>query len=149
MNGCLGGLVMITAGCDVMPPWGCLLAGIAGGVCVDLVEDRFECWKIDDTVSAVAVHGTCGVIGGILAGFAAPGINGFYQLGVITACLLMVFVLMLALFKTLKKWEHLEISEAEEAEGLDWVEHNLQAYIPQLGNWDRASIPHETGDNKD
>lgn len=56
MNGCLAGLVSITAGCAVVQSWAALLIGAIGGAlflgCSKLLVQR----RIDDAVDAVPVH---------------------------------------------------------------------------------------------
>jgi Amt family ammonium transporter len=62
MNGCLAGLVSITAGCAVVQSWAALLIGAIGGAlflgCSKLLVKR----RIDDAVDAVPVHVSLGCI---------------------------------------------------------------------------------------
>lgn len=97
IGGVLGGLVAITASCDVMPPWGAMLVGSSAGLVHNLAFERLKRAKLDDVAGAIPVHGACGVWGTFLAGFAAiPGTDGapasfnWYQplvqmLGIVTA----------------------------------------------------------------
>ena len=56
-NGALAGLVAITAGCDVVDPFGAAIIGIVAGVlCIFSVEFFDNVAKIDDPVGAVSVH---------------------------------------------------------------------------------------------
>ena len=56
-NGALAGLVAITAGCDVVDPFGAAIIGIVAGVlCIFSVEFFDNIAKIDDPVGAVSVH---------------------------------------------------------------------------------------------
>lgn len=75
LNGALGGLVAITAGCDIVSPFGAAIIGIiAAFVIVFGIEFVDKILKIDDPVGAVGVHGMCGAIGTILTGlFALDG----------------------------------------------------------------------------
>lgn len=77
MNGCLAGLVAITAPCAFVPSWAaCIIGTIAGVlvcVAVMVLENRF---KIDDPVGAVAVHGINGLWGVIAVGIFADGRYG-------------------------------------------------------------------------
>jgi len=56
MNGCLAGLVSITAGCAVVQSWAALIIGAVGATlflsCSKLLVRR----RIDDAVDAVPVH---------------------------------------------------------------------------------------------
>lgn len=79
LNGSLGGLVGITAGCAFVEPWAALVIGAISGVLVLLSADAFERLKIDDPAGAFHVHGTCGIFGALAIGiFGQPelGANG-------------------------------------------------------------------------
>ena len=56
MNGCLAGLVSVTAGCSVVQSWAALIIGAIGAAlflgCSKLLVKR----RIDDAVDAVPVH---------------------------------------------------------------------------------------------
>ena len=76
LNGSLAGLVAITAGCDMVDPFGAAssLALIAGFVVVFGIEFIDKKLKVDDPVGAVGVHGLCGATGTLLTGlFAVDG----------------------------------------------------------------------------
>lgn len=130
LNGILGGLVGITACCDVMTyNEAALIIGpvaavlIIGGV---MLLDKLQ---IDDPVGAFPVHGLCGVWGclsiGILHSDAAS--FGVQFKGTLLICG-WSFLTMLALFAVLKAIGILRVSEAEEQKGLDVSEHGMQAY---------------------
>jgi hypothetical protein len=74
MNGCLGGLVAITAGCAVVEPWAAVVIGtIAGWTYLGSSELLLKL-RIDDAVDAIPVHLGNGLWGVIAVGFfAAPG----------------------------------------------------------------------------
>lgn len=71
MNGCLAGLVSITAGCAVVQSWAALLIGAIGGAlflgCSKLLVKR----RIDDAVDAVPVHLSSGIWGSLSVGLLA------------------------------------------------------------------------------
>lgn len=69
LNGTLGGLVGITAGCAYLAPWAAVIVGITSGILVVLAMDTMESLRIDDPVGAFAVHGVCGVTGTLAIGF--------------------------------------------------------------------------------
>ena len=131
LNGVLAGLVGITAGCDAVLPIGAIGIGLVAGVLVvyaTLWLERF----IDDPVSAVAVHGVCGVWGTLaVAIFAAEGFS-LAQLGVqaigVGAAFLWTFPISYALFSALKAVMGLRIDEETESGGLDLHEHGTRAY---------------------
>jgi ammonium transporter, Amt family len=77
MNGCLGGLVAVTAGCAVYEPWVAIIVGMIGGWAYILGTKTLIMFKIDDAVDAVPVHFFNGMWGIIAAGlFAKPGAMG-------------------------------------------------------------------------
>jgi Amt family ammonium transporter len=64
MNGVLGGLVAVTAGCHVMSPMSAVILGAVAGICVVYAAWILENWfHLDDVVSAFPVHGVCGILG--------------------------------------------------------------------------------------
>ena len=68
MNGCLTGLVAVTAGCATIDPWAALVIGImAGWIYLGASALMLKC-KIDDAVDAVPVHMFGGAWGVIAAG---------------------------------------------------------------------------------
>lgn len=73
-SGGLGGIITASAGNDLYHPYQAFLIAMLGVWCAYRlhywVERRF---KIDDAVGAVAVHGYCGAIGVIVAGFVLWG----------------------------------------------------------------------------
>ncbi|NOT72294.1 MAG: ammonium transporter [Hyphomicrobium sp.] len=76
-NGALAGLVAVCAGSDVMHPLGALATGaIAGVIFVRMFMISTDKWKIDDVLGVWALHGLCGLWGGI-----ACGIFGLKALG--------------------------------------------------------------------
>lgn len=64
MGSALGGLVAITAGCNVMTPTSAFIVGglaaLVHNYSYDLILRR---WRLDDVVAATPVHGFCGVLG--------------------------------------------------------------------------------------
>ena len=134
-NGALAGLVAITAGCDVVDPFGAAIIGIVAGVlCVFSVEFFDNIAKIDDPVGAVSVHFANGLWGTLAVGlFATDGGlfygGGFAKLGVqaLGAVSVAAWVLaaMFIIFTIIKKTVGLRVSEQEEIDGLDIHEHGL------------------------
>jgi len=127
INGALGGLVSITAGCANLTPGSAILAGLIGGVLVVLSVMFLDRIRIDDPVGAVSVHGTCGAWGTLAAGLF--NMNGFSmaQMGVqvtgIVACFVWSFGLGFILFKAIDAAIGLRVSREEELQGLDITEH--------------------------
>ena len=76
-NGALAGLVAVCAGSDVMHPLGSfVVGGVAGVIFVKMFVQSTQAWKIDDVLGVWALHGLCGLWGGI-----ACGIFGLKQFG--------------------------------------------------------------------
>src|SRR5690606_707684 len=73
LNGVLGGLVAVTAGCDVFTPGLSLLVGFIGGFFLVLSmlfsEQKL---RLDYAVGAVAVNCVCGVWATLAMGLLAP-----------------------------------------------------------------------------
>lgn len=73
MNGCLGGLVSITAGCALIEPWAACIVGFTAGLLYLWFSNKLCHWCIDDAVDAIPVHMINGLWGLIAAGlFATP-----------------------------------------------------------------------------
>lgn len=66
MGGILGGLVAITASANLMSPTVSILIGALAGIIHNLAYEWLIRLKLDDPVSAVPVHGACGMLGIIL-----------------------------------------------------------------------------------
>lgn len=145
LNGCLAGLVSITASCGSVTILGAMILGLIGGVLVVFSVLFFErVLKIDDPVGAISVHGICGIWGtlsvGIFgtttidSGLLSDGIiyGGFSQFGVqalgIAAVFAFVFPSTYIVFSGIKASVGLRVSEDEELEGLDITEHGNEAY---------------------
>jgi Amt family ammonium transporter len=135
LNGSLGGLVAITAGCDAVSPVGAFFIGlIASFVIVFGIEFIDQKLKVDDPVGAVGVHGLCGAAGTILTGiFALDGgllygggahMTMIQALGVIAATA-WTGGSMFVVFLVIKAAVGLRVTAEEELEGLDVREHAL------------------------
>lgn len=138
LNGVLGGLVAITAGCASVTPLGAVLIGVAASIAlvfgIKFIEKTL---KIDDPVGAIGVHGVCGATGTILTGvFATDGGllygGGFSLLSVqllgVAAIALWTLSMSFALFSAIKATIGLRVSSEDELEGLDRHEHLVEAY---------------------
>lgn len=135
LNGALAGLVAITAGCDMVDPFGAAIIGvIAAFVIVFGVEFVDKKLRIDDPVGAIGVHGMCGMVGTLCVGLFAIDGGVFYgggfdffitQLIGVAAVAAWVVVMMLIIFTIIKKTIGLRVSPEEEIAGLDMEEHGL------------------------
>ena len=153
-NGCLAGLVSITAGAYVLSPWSAILAGFVGSVVLWGSSKLLLKLKIDDPLEAFPVHGACGAWGVIAVGlFADQKLLGSYMgaasvadqknygallggggkllgnqiLGIVVITL-WVGATIGGLFFALKMAGMLRASAEEEAAGLDESKHGGSAY---------------------
>ena len=131
LNGLLAGLVSITAGADVVGPWGAVVMGAIGGVIVVFSILLLDKMKIDDPVGAISVHGVVGIWGTISLVFFATEGNEFSlvsQVIGVVAVYGFAFVFSLILCIIGKAAMGIRVSQEEEAEGLDVAEHGAPAY---------------------
>jgi Amt family ammonium transporter len=144
LNGCLAGLVAVTAPCAfVTIPSGALI-GLIGGVLVVVGVLAFDKLKLDDPVGALAVHLMNGVWGTLALGIfydndvatsiaaLATGLTPMQQFLVQLKGVLYVaaFALPVSLgfWYAIKFTLGLRVSPEEELEGLDLGEHGMSAY---------------------
>ena len=82
-NGALAGLVAVCAGSDVMHPLGAFVTGaVAGALFVTMFQVSTNKWQVDDVLGVWALHGLCGLWGGIACGIF--GLKAFGGLGGVT-----------------------------------------------------------------
>ncbi|MFP4486832.1 MAG: methyl-accepting chemotaxis protein, partial [Campylobacterales bacterium] len=154
LNGVLGGLVAITAGCAVVDPIGAVFIGIGGGIVVYLAELLLiYVLKIDDPVGAIPVHGFAGAWGtlslAIFASSEALGGNSHLEqlwiqaIGVVSA-FLWAFILGLVLFYLLKFVNQLRVPPEYEIRGLNETEHGAKQTM--LETYDTIDYMIKTGD---
>ena len=138
LNGILAGLVGITAGCDVVSPWGAVIIGfVCGIVLVFAIEFIDHKLHIDDPVGASSVHGVCGILGTLMTGLLATDGGLFYgggwhffgvqALGIVVIDLWAALCGFL-LFFGIKKFFGLRVEPRVEEEGLDVYEHGEGCY---------------------
>jgi ammonium transporter, Amt family len=146
VNGCLAGLVAITAPCAFVTVNASLLIGVVAGLIVVGAVKLLDALKIDDPVGAVPVHLCNGVFGTLCVGLfavdkitgAATG-NGLFngggatlliaQLKGIAAVGVYTLVASFVFWLVIKAIFGLRVSAQEEIEGLDIGEHGQLAYI--------------------
>lgn len=137
LNGALAGLVAITAPCDGVSIGASVLIGMIAGVLVVFSVLMFDMIKVDDPVGAISVHGVCGAWGTLAAGLfnLESGLfygHGFDQLITQIIGILVAFVWAFGtsylIFFVLKLTMGLRVSEEEEIQGLDLLEHGNEGY---------------------
>ena len=128
LNGCLAGLVGITAGADcVSVPSACVI-GLISGTVVVLSVYFFDRIGIDDPVGALSVHLVCGVFGTLAVGIFSPEHAFLPQLIGVAAVGASCVPSSFAIFWAIKKLAGLRVSKSEELKGLDISEHAMEAY---------------------
>jgi Amt family ammonium transporter len=158
INGCLAGLVAITAPCAFVSINSSIIVGGVAGVIVVFAVLFFDKIKVDDPVGALAVHLVNGVFGTLCVGlFAQDKITGvatgnglfngggFKLLSVQAMGSLSViaftFVASLIFWAVIKVAMGLRVSQEEEITGLDMGEHGMEAYAGfQLNTTDYSTM---------
>jgi Amt family ammonium transporter len=145
LNGCLAGLVAITAPCAFVGVGSSLIIGFIAGGLVVLSVIMFDRLKIDDPVGALSVHLVNGVFGTLAVGlFAQDKITGtatgnglFYgggwtlflaQLAGTFGVAIYTVAISLIAWAVLKATLGIRVSLQEEIHGLDVGEHGNAAY---------------------
>lgn len=151
LNGCLAGLVAITAPCAFVSIGAGAVIGFIGGVLAVMAVLFFDKIKIDDPVGALSVHLVNGVWGTLALGLFFHGkaqygdgaiantvaaldtgltkgaqflvqLKGVIMVGAFT------FILSLVVWYIIKAVLGVRVSAEEETEGLDIGEHGNEAY---------------------
>lgn len=145
LNGCLAGLVAITAPCAFVSVPSALIIGSIAGVIVVLAVMMFDRLRLDDPVGALSVHLLNGVFGTICVGLFCTAdltptkLNGLFidgdmkqllwQLKGVVYCAVYVFAVATVAWLLLKFTVGIRVSREEELEGLDSGEHGNEAYF--------------------
>ena len=145
INGCLAGLVAITAPCAFVSINSSLVIGGISGVIVVFAVLFFDKMRIDDPVGALAVHLANGVWGTLSVGLFAQdkitGVatgNGLFNGGGLSllgvqamgsaSVILFTLVASLIFWGVIKATMGLRVAQEEEINGLDLGEHGMEAY---------------------
>jgi Amt family ammonium transporter len=148
VNGCLAGLVAITAPCAfVSAPAAVLIGSIAGVLVVEAVL-LFDKLRVDDPVGATSVHLVNGVFGTLCVGiFGIKGLSGlpndgllhgggFTQLWIqmkgVAAVGAFTFAVSFAVWHVLRLTMGVRVKAEDEIGGLDQAEIGMEAY-PEAG----------------
>ncbi len=144
INGCLAGLVAITAPCAFVSVMSSAIIGAIAGILVVLAVIGFDKVRVDDPVGALAVHLVNGVWGTFAVGLFAEsqwtpahtaGLFFGGGLGQLTTQMLgimaagaSVFGMALLAWSLIKATMGIRVSIQEEIEGLDIGEHGQTTY---------------------
>lgn len=127
LNGCLAGLVGITAGADQLTVAQAILVGAVCGAVAVLSVIGLDRLKIDDPVGATTVHLVCGILGTLFVAL-SPDFTFMTQLIGVLAYGAVCFPAALVIFLALKFTVGIRVSKEEELKGLDLGEHGMEAY---------------------
>jgi len=135
MNGCLGGLVAITAGVSVVSSPLAILIGVVGGMVVIAFEEFLHYLRIDDAVGAIPVHLGAGIWGTLAVGLygdletLGTGLSRIEQISVqllgIVVYGLWAFGVTYAVLRFVNLIHPLRVSTREEELGLNFSEHGI------------------------
>ncbi|NCF18652.1 MAG: ammonium transporter [Haliea sp.] len=133
MNGCLGGLVAVTANCFAVSTPVAALIGLVGGMIAIGVEEILEHLRVDDAVGAIPVHLGAGIWGTLAVGLygdldiLGTGLTRMEQIGVqlqgILACGVWTFGIAYPLLKLVNRVWPLRVTAEQESMGLNLAEH--------------------------
>jgi Amt family ammonium transporter len=142
LNGCLAGLVAITANCYAVSALSAVIIGGIGGLCMLAVDYLLEWLRIDDAVSAIPVHLGAGIWGTLaVALFGRPellgtGLTQIEQLGIqalgILACGVWTFAVTYLVLLILNRFSPVRVSPEDEQIGLNVSEHGATTDLLDL-----------------
>jgi len=128
LNGCLGGLVAITAEPLAPTPGAAIIIGAIGGAIVVLGTKLLFKLKIDDVVGAIPVHMFAGIWGTLAVPLSNADANfGAQFLGVISV-IAFVFVVSFVIWKVMASTFGIRVSKEAETKGTDVAEIGVIAY---------------------
>jgi ammonium transporter, Amt family len=144
VNGCLAGLVAITAPCAFVTPVASVIIGSIAGVLVIEAVLLFDRLHVDDPVGATSVHLVNGVFGTLAVGlFGVKGLSAFpvdglfygggfgqlwIQLKGVLAVAAFTLPVSLLVWYAIKKTMGVRVKVEDEIGGLDAAEIGMEAY---------------------
>ena len=128
LNGCIGGLVAITAEPLMPSPLAAILIGAVGGIIVVYGTKLLFSLKIDDVVGAIPAHLFAGIWGTLAVPITNPDTSfGTQLLGVISINVF-VFVVAMIVWSIMKATIGIRLSKEAETKGTDVTETGVIAY---------------------
>ena len=128
LNGCIGGLVAITAEPLMPSPLAAILIGAAGGVIVVFGTKLLFSLKIDDVVGAIPAHLFAGIWGTLAVPITNPDSSFGTQLLGVVSINVFVFVISIIVWKIMKSTIGIRLSKEAEIKGTDVSEIGVIAY---------------------
>ena len=128
LNGCIGGLVAITAEPLMPSPLAAILIGGVGGVIVVFGTKLLFSLKIDDVVGAIPAHLFAGIWGTMAVPITNPDTAFGTQLIGVISINVFVFATALIVWSTMKATIGIRLSKEGETKGTDVTETGVIAY---------------------
>ena len=128
LNGCIGGLVAITAEPLMPSPLAAILIGAVGGVIVVYGTKLLFSLKIDDVVGAIPAHLFAGIWGTLAVPITNPDTSFGTQLLGVLSINIFVFVVALIVWSIMKSTIGIRLSKEAETKGTDVTETGVIAY---------------------
>ena len=128
LNGCIGGLVAITAEPLMPSPLAAILIGAAGGVIVVYGTKLLFSLKIDDVVGAIPAHLFAGIWGTLIVPATNSDAVFSSQLIGVLSVNIFVFIVAYIVFNIIKATIGLRLSKEGETKGTDVTETGVIAY---------------------
>ena len=128
LNGCIGGLVAITAEPLMPTPFAAILIGAVGGVIVVYGTKLLFSLKIDDVVGAVPAHLFVGIWGTLIVPATNADTSFSTQLIGVLAVNIFVFIVAYIIWSIMKSTVGLRLSKEGEIKGTDVTETGVIAY---------------------
>ena len=128
LNGCIGGLVAITAEALMPSPLAAILIGAVGGLIVVYGTKLLFSLQIDDVVGAVPAHLFAGIWGTLIVPATNDGASFSTQLIGVISVNVFVFVIAYIVFSIMKATVGLRLSTDGESKGTDVTETGVIAY---------------------
>ena len=128
LNGCIGGLVAVTAEPLLPSPFAAILIGAVGGLIVVYGTKLLFSLKIDDVVGAIPAHLFAGIWGTLIVPATNSGANFSTQLIGVLSVNIFVFIVAYIVFSAIKATIGLRLSKEGETKGTDVTETGVIAY---------------------
>ncbi|MDC3257680.1 ammonium transporter [Candidatus Pelagibacter sp.] len=128
LNGCIGGLVAITAEPLMPSPLAAILIGGVGGIIVVYGTKLLFALKIDDVVGAIPAHLFAGIWGTLAVPITNQDISFSAQLIGVLSVNIFIFIIAYIVWSIMKATVGLRLSKEAETKGTDVAETGVIAY---------------------
>ena len=128
LNGCIGGLVAITAEPLMPSPLAAILIGAVGGIIVVFGTKLLFSLKIDDVVGAIPAHLFAGIWGTLAVPITNPSATFGTQLIGVLSINVFIFIVAYIIWNVMKATIGIRLSKEGETKGTDVTETGVIAY---------------------